>query len=223
MEMNMFEKMQQLPFLQGLSLNSIQDILTFLKLDFNTYEENETIVHQGEQCNRLIYIIDGEFEVEYRSNTESYIFSEISTDCPHAIEAYNLFSIKRKYDHTYTFRSKGATFTISKDALNSRLLDNRIIRSNFINYLSNQTSKGISKSKFHLSSDIELRVAMFIRSNCMFDRGEKILRIKMEDLADLIDETRLNVSKVLNKWDSIGLIEQKRQNIHIPDIEKLPR
>lgn len=222
MEMNMFEKMQQLPFLQGLSINDINDILTYIKLDFNTFEENDIIVHQGEQCNRLIYIIDGEYDVEFSNGQQLFILNESCTKCPHAIEPYNLFSVRRKFDRTYSFRTKGATFTISKDILTTRLLDNKIIRSNFINYLSNQTCKSRQRCQFNFPSDIEQKIASFIRSYCFIEGGEKMLRIKMDTLAELIDETRLNVSVILNKWGASGLIEIKRQKIFIPDIDRLP-
>lgn len=43
----------------------------------------------------------------------------------------------------------------------------------------------------------------------------------MEDLATLIDDTRINVSKVLNKFQEEGLIQLKRKEIHIPALEKL--
>ena len=43
----------------------------------------------------------------------------------------------------------------------------------------------------------------------------------METLAEIIDETRLNVSKVLNKWDAHKLIEMKRLTFHIPEISRL--
>ena len=51
--------------------------------------------------------------------------------------------------------------------------------------------------------------------------GEKILKIKMEDLANLIDETRINVSKVLNDLQEQGLVQLSRKEISIPALEKL--
>ena len=65
--------MQQLQFLQGLNFSDFNDILTSISLDFNTYNEGDVIVHQGDNCDKLIYILDGTFEVEYRDNDISFV------------------------------------------------------------------------------------------------------------------------------------------------------
>jgi CRP-like cAMP-binding protein len=43
----------------------------------------------------------------------------------------------------------------------------------------------------------------------------------MEDLANLIGETRINVSKLLNDLQKKELIMLKRKEIFIPSLEKL--
>ena len=68
---------------------------------------------------------------------------------------------------------------------------------------------------------LEGRMALFIYSLCTTSQGTKVLRIKMEDLASLLDDTRLNVSRVLNKWREEGYIIMHRREFVIPDIQKL--
>ena len=43
----------------------------------------------------------------------------------------------------------------------------------------------------------------------------------MEDLADLIDDTRINVSKILNELKQEGLVSLSRREIEIPDMNAL--
>jgi CRP-like cAMP-binding protein len=43
----------------------------------------------------------------------------------------------------------------------------------------------------------------------------------MEDWANLIDETRINLSRLLNELQSKGLVQLKRKEFFIPDFEKL--
>ncbi len=61
----------------------------------------------------------------------------------------------------------------------------------------------------------------FLVLRSMKPEGKKILKIKMEDLASLIDETRINVSKVLNDLQEQGLVQLSRKEISIPALEKL--
>ena len=49
----------------------------------------------------------------------------------------------------------------------------------------------------------------------------KVLKVKMDDLANLLDDTRLNVSCVLNKWQEEGLIEMRRKEFVFHDIAQL--
>ena len=49
----------------------------------------------------------------------------------------------------------------------------------------------------------------------------KIFKVKMDDLARYLDDTRLNTSKALNELQDKGLIELRRKEILIPDAQKL--
>ena len=46
---------------------------------------------------------------------------------------------------------------------------------------------------------------------------ERIMKIKMDDFARCVDDTRLNVSKVLNSLQEQKLLELHRKEIIIPD------
>jgi len=48
--------------------------------------------------------------------------------------------------------------------------------------------------------------------------GKKILKIKMEDFALVLGETRLSVSRFLNNLEKDGLIVLRRSEIEIPDL-----
>ena len=67
----------------------------------------------------------------------------------------------------------------------------------------------------------EEKILNFLVLRSMKPEGKKILKIKMEDLASLIDEIRINVSKVLNDLQEQGLVQLSRKAISIPALEKL--
>ena len=69
--------------------------------------------------------------------------------------------------------------------------------------------------------DTEGRIAYFICQHCEYNKGKKILKIKMDDLARIINETRLAVSKTLNKMQEDGWIELHRGEIVVPQLELL--
>ena len=51
--------------------------------------------------------------------------------------------------------------------------------------------------------------------------GEKLFKVKMDDLAHMLDDTRLNVSKALNGLQELNLLELHRKEIRIPDLSLL--
>ena len=65
------------------------------------------------------------------------------------------------------------------------------------------------------------RIIKFALDLSEIQSGEKSLRIKMENLAQIMNETRLSVSKVLNELESESKIVLKRKEIIFPSIEKL--
>ena len=223
METSMFERMQSLPLLQGLSLQDFNDLIINLKLDFQQWDEGDVIVSQGERSGNLIYIMDGAFEVELHDENTPMIFTEVydAGTTPYLIEPYNLFSVRRTYERTYSFRTKGATFTISRDFFVQRMLHNTIVRSNFINYLCNGLRKSNSLRGAIPTKGVEAKMKAVLASFCMTPNGVKIVRMRMNDFATLIDETRLNVSIVLNRWDDDHLIKLKRYGFTIHEFEKL--
>ena len=61
----------------------------------------------------------------------------------------------------------------------------------------------------------------FIALRSQTQRGEKTLQVTMEDLAGLINETRINLSRLLNELQDKNLVQLKRKEIHIPSFEEL--
>lgn len=69
--------------------------------------------------------------------------------------------------------------------------------------------------------DLKSKINRFFLSHCEKPQGEKIFKVKMDDLARCLDDTRLNISKTLNELQDCGLIELHRKEILIPDAQKL--
>jgi transcriptional regulator len=96
-----------------------------------------------------------------------------------------------------------------------------IFRLNYLNILSNRAQVAYEKLWNSHIGNTEEKILNFLVLRSMKPEGKKILKIKMEDLASLIDETRINVSKVLNDLQEQGLVQLSRKAISIPALEKL--
>ena len=65
------------------------------------------------------------------------------------------------------------------------------------------------------------KIINFLLLRCMTPYGTKKMSIRMEDLARLIDDTRINVSNVLNDLQNKGLIQLGRRTFTINDLREV--
>ena len=64
-----------------------------------------------------------------------------------------------------------------------------------------------------ITSTVEEHIMGFVRRIQLNAGGEKVLNIKLEKLADIVRETRLNVSRTLHRMQDEGKIRMKRERI----------
>jgi len=79
----------------------------------------------------------------------------------------------------------------------------------------------IFRSQKPIATLIEDKIIRFILGHIERMTGEKLFKVKMDDLARMLDDTRLNVSKALNGLQELNLLELHRKEIRIPDLSLL--
>lgn len=220
MEITMYDTLLQLPLFQGLCKNDFTNIIGKVKLHFRKYNAEDIIVEQGEPCDQLIFLLNG--EIISQATDEQHLYSLFETfGSPFVIEPYSLFGMQTRYTAKYKARTEISIVTIDKSFVLAELNNYEIFRLNYLNILSNRAQVAYDKLWNSYAGSIQDKIIDFILLRSMRPDGEKVLKIKMEDLANLIDETRINVSKVLNDLQEKKLIQLTRKEIYIPALEKL--
>ena len=217
----MYDNLLLLPLFQGLSKNDFTTILEKVRFHFLTYQEGETFIRQGETCQQLCFLLNGKAVARTTVEEPTYTLSE-TIDAPTIIEPQSLFGMQPKYTATYQAQTQVKVLTIDKSYIFSELNKHEIFQLNFLNILSNRAQTANQKLWNAYVGSLNEKVIQFIalRSQNPIG-GEKMLKITMEDWANLIDETRINLSRLLNELQDKGLIQLKRREFFIPDFEKL--
>ena len=220
METTMYDNLLLLPLFQGLSKNDFTTILEKVRFHFLTFQEGEIFIRQGEDCQQLCFLLNGKAVARTTDKEHAYTLSE-TFDAPTIIEPQSLFGMRPKYTATYQAQTLVKVLTIDKAYIFSELNKHEIFQLNFLNLLSNRVQTANKKIwNFHVGTLNEKLVHFFaIRSQN--PGGEKTLQVTMEDWAGMIDETRINLSRLLNELQDKGLIQLKRKEFFIPDFEKL--
>ena len=213
----MYETLLQLPLFQGLCTDDFTSIIEKVKFHFRNYSGNETIMNQGEACNQLVFLLEGTLSSQRIDDEHGFRLIEIIA-APTIIEPYSLFGMYPHYEATYKVEEQAKLLIIDKSYILSELSNYEIFRLNYFNLLSNRAQVNHRKLwNTHIGS-LNEKLANFFLLRCIKPEGTKKLQIGMEELAELINETRINVSRKLNELRDKGVIQLKRKEIFIPEM-----
>lgn len=221
MEQTMCEMMLRLPLFQGMSSDELFEVIERMVFTFRKYEDGKLIYKQSEPCKELAFLMKGTLLVETEAHNARLSFTE--TLIPYvAIEPQSLFGMRPHHKATYIAQGEVSLFCLDKQYLYTLLREYEVFRINFFNLLASKAEKLHERLWDIAPRHLEGRLALFIRNLCTTPQGPKVLRAKMDDLAALLDDTRLNVSRILNKWMTEGLMEKRRMEFIFPNVERLP-
>lgn len=216
----MYDTLLQLPLFQGLCHEDFTNILGKVKLHFTRHKAGDIILGSGTPCNQLVFLLKGEVSSVTSSRDETFTIVE-RIEAPQVIEPYALLGMNINYNSSYVARTEVNSISISKPLVLNTLLKYDIFRLNYMNIISNRAQNLYARLWEEAPRDVEDKIIRFILIHMEKCQGEKILKIKMDDLARFVDDTRLNVSKALNGLQEEELIALHRKEIVIPEAEKL--
>ena len=220
MNTTMYDKLLKLPLFQGLSTHDLTVILEKVKVEFRTYEPNEYLVKQNDPCTELIFLLDGTLRASTYDTSFNFSFhEEFSGEI--LIEPYSLFGMRPFYGASYKAETQVNVLVIKKSYIIPLLCRYDIFNLNLLNLLSNRAQTMQQRLwSTHIGNTLE-RLVCFLTLRCTTPGGMKELGITMEDLANMLDETRINVSRVLNKLQDSGYVSLSRKVIKINDLKEL--
>lgn len=216
----MYENLLCLPYFQGMSKDDITAILDKVKLEFTNYGDKETIRGQGAECDKFIMLIKGTITATATAPDGSYTVEEEHT-APYAIEPYSMFGYTTAYTRKYSSCGASTTLSVEKNYFFSEFFKQSIFTLNLLNLISRRSQRLANAVWNYTPESITGRIVAFIATRCETTSGSKRVNIKMERLAEILCETRLNVSRALNYLQGKGLVVLNRKEIYIPEFEKL--
>lgn len=215
-----YSKLLLLPLFQGMSNDDLTLLVGRTKLDFRKAAPQTIIAKADESCQQLLFLLDGEVQVEGAAQNKHYIITE-TMHAPIAIQPERLFGLEQQYSRTFTATTPCNILSISKQEVLRLLEEHMIFRFNLLNI----TAACVHRHERRLwqlpVGDLGQRITRFITARCIRPAGEKHIRIKMNDLAMELGCSRLEVSKALHKLQDEGLLSISRNFIHIQHLEQL--
>lgn len=216
----MYDTLLSLPIFQGMTATDFNSLLQKIRLDFVRYTPGQAIIREGERCSSFAFLISGTVQSSRVGQDDRFTFQE-QICAPHFIEPYSMFGRSNSYQRTYTAQEQCSLLFVDKQYVYTEIGKYNICRMNILNMLSGRVQQLDSFIWNRSEMTLRQRIVRFICGLSDLSTGEKHLQIKMNDLAALMDTTRINVSRELNAMADSGLITLHRGGISIPALEEL--
>ena len=216
-----YELLTKLPLLQGISGKELAHIENMTGMEINEVPAmKRPLIRQNDPCTHLVFLTTGKMMREYTSHDGRFQTKSV-LQAPTLLEPYNLYGLNCKFRCSYTPLENVSVITVKKTDVQQHLMKTEIFRINYFNLLSAIIHKKYMLLRPCRHLTVKEKILQFILKLFPDCESQAEIAIKMTDLAEYIDETRLNTSRALNQLEKAGLMELKRSLIVIPDIKKI--
>lgn len=220
MDLSIYDRLLTLPLFQGLSKTDFEDVLAKVRFDFSTVSDGETFIHCGDACDSFVFLLNGEIVSARHSSDSKLLFRETILETL-MLEPYSMFGLTPVFTKDYTAIGNAGLLRVSKQYLYSELYKYSVCRMNLLNMLCGRI-QATEAEKWNLRAlSLRERIVNTVSGLSDYQTGPKEVRVRMEDFAGILGETRLNVSKTLNELSKEGKIVLRRGGFDVPSLENL--
>lgn len=209
-----------LPLFQGIGQTELQQIVGHTRLEFTHLESRQPIVTAGEPCSALTYVLNGRVTVVAHADDHSYSVEE-TLNAPTLIQPEHLFGLTQRHTRDVTADVPSDLLSISKSETLRLLHEHDIFRTNLLNILSTMAQRQARRPWHTPPRSIRDKICLFVTERCLYPAGDKTIHIRMQQLAALIGESRLNLSRELHRMEQEGRATLWREHIQLHAIELL--
>lgn len=240
-----YDRLLELPLFQGHSREDLTRILTHIKVDFRTFRPKQQIVTQDSPCTGLIFLLEGDMVMARESYNHSLCFEEYF-HAPNVFGIDALFGLTQNFNYSLTAAKPPAdlspalsiqdppmhagkddykvrTLWLSKQNIITHLFSYEVFRFNLINLLTTRIQRQNRLLWAAQENDITKKFVRLCKCNFYYLGGRKQISGGMVQVAEMINDSRSRVSRMLNDLERRGLITLNRSKIIIPRLERLIR
>ena len=218
--LQIFDKLLQFPLFQGMSRDDLEIVAGHTRFGFMKLGAGKTVVKSGDSCNQLYFLINGSLKVRTFADDYGYSIEEQMV-APNILQLESVFGYYQRYTHDFIAQTDVNFIVIDKEEIVRLTEDFLVFRLNMLNHISTHDQKQLRQVWNKPPKSLEGRVVQFLTQHSSYPAGHKVFNILMTRLAEEVNDSRLNVSRVLNDMQHKGLVILSRGKIEIPRLEIL--
>ena len=218
--LQIYDRLLQFPLFQGMSRDDLEIVAGHTRFGFLKVPAGRQIIHAGDPCTHLYFLINGTLKIETFSDDRRYSVTE-QMSSPYILQQESIFGYYQRYTHDFYALTDANFLTLDKEEVVRLSEDFLVFRLNLMNHLATQTQKLIQSQWRRNPLSLRERIVRFLFHHTLYPAGPKTFHILMERLAEEVNDSRLNVSRTLNRMQETGVLELHRGRIEIPQLERL--
>lgn len=218
--LQIYDRLLQFPLFQGMSRDDLEIVAGHIRFGFQKVTAGRQIIHAGDPCTHLYFLINGTLKIETFSDDSRYsVIEQMSS--PYILQQESIFGYYQRYTHNFYALTDANFLTLDKEEVVRLSEDFLVFRLNLMNHLATQSQKLIQMQWRRSPLSLRERIVRFFFQHTLYPAGPKTFHILMERLAEEVNDSRLNVSRALNRMQEAGVLELHRGRIEIPQLERL--
>jgi CRP-like cAMP-binding protein len=218
--LQIYEKLLQFSFFQGMSRDDLELVAGHTRFGFTKVPQGKTVVKEGAACTHIYLLINGRIRIVSSSDDHSYTVEE-EMQAPFVLQPDAIYGYSQRYTQTYVALTDANFITIDKDEVGRLSEDFLVFRINLLNIFATQAQKMARQPWRQCPKTLRERIIRFFVQHCAYPAGAKNFHILMNQLADELNDSRLNISRELNAMQYDGLLILHRGRIEIPSLEHM--
>jgi len=218
--MEIYDRLLQFTLFQGMSHADLMQVAGHTKFGFSKLAAGKRLVKEGDACTHLILLTTGTLDVETQSDDHSCRVSEQVT-APYIVQPERIFGFSQRYTSTFKCTTPCNLITIDKQEVLLLLETQLVFRLNMLNLTATEAQRLRHNAWRQAPRSLRERITRFFFSRCIYPAGAKTFYILMSQLAEEMNDSRLDVSRALNQMQDDGLLSLHRGRIVIPMLERL--
>lgn len=211
---SVYNILMNLPLLNGVSRTRIMEIAGKIKFHFLKYLKGETIVHAGDECDHLKFILSGSVRSSITNPDNRFKVSQTLRN-PSAIAPEFLFGLKTKFPCDVVAMESTGIMQISKADYLKLLSMDSVFLINYLNVISSISQRATNGMIPLTSGNLDERIAYWIVALTQRGGTDIELECKKRDLYSLFGVQRSSFISTLDSMKERGLIDYNNSCINV--------
>ena len=218
--MEIYDRLLQFTLFQGMSHADLMEVVGHTKFDFVKMAAQKRILRAGDPCSHLRFLTVGSIVAETVSDDGTCRVSEL-LHAPYVLQPERLFGIDQRHSSTFKTLTDCNFIVIDKQEVLLLMETQLVFRINTTNLLAAEAQRLTHRLWRPAPRSLRERLVRFFFSHCLYPAGPKTFYVLMTQLAQELNDSRLDVSRALNEMQADRLLTLHRGRIEIPMIERL--